>query len=914
MVQRWRESEWGKVRSEHKDSARPATQWIGTSFDIGVFLGMNILADSPPQQVASPVAEAASSRRAAPSAGPETFVTAPSCFSAARTPQSGRLPSLVAGESSQGYNNASSSGKQLLNYSKLAGPNSANSSTPLLRSSLDVRQERPGQIPFEVCAPKETNVSSLNKGKARMVHYSEVSADERPISPLKVLARSGEAVQDSSAGAAEQATAENQVEWGEVIMRDRMFVRMCYSEQPLPSPNFDESHHRTTRNLENERWIEYIVAWRKDRLELYKDHFTPGKDWLLGRKELNYVIPLGSPQTRLSLYSFVDSTFCLLCPPTSPHSDTKRLRHLLGTKGGTNIFIFKHKSRTRAIDWIWKLWRHLGGRLPPYVDIRCPAIDTHISIDIPHYDGADIAAAYTVFNKQNIISLCEHRLKTVHEYKTLIEDKLAEGARMEMAWRFETSLDWVWQLDDVQGKPREWAVLCGLALKQSRRASHLEIRLKEHLPSHLHLNDGTRLDEPPAVEGYLERVKPNSQLRQAVYLTTHGGYLFAVNRSHANHPLPRDLTLNRYGIDDVDAIRRAEVQRGMRQVLHTTGMTDLRGIVAVRRAFQLVPQHAAAPESEAASWEDTGDFWQDVGRSESDEEDAGGDEGMANAHDKSTLRMRRSFELLMMTGHVVRFEAYSCQTALEWIVRLRPLVSYWKKRHKVDARQEMDISHFSTGRERITPKRRIDENEDSPPEPIPDPDTSLPELGSFFNWCVLEGCRPLLKCGKIFARQGLRGQYLHMQLVLISGNLVQYRITGRPSLHHRKHKVISLLDAYVCSGYLAAQYLPDGQYDPNTPPAARRYQDGLEADDSEEDTLFLVWYRKSGRTDTLSPGGPAAEVPPLSGKRKLEIFRTRSKLERDAWVWAINSAIEKVVRASQTWEDRLREAGQLLKP
>ena len=85
----------------------------------------------------------------------------------------------------------------------------------------------------------------------------------------------------------------------------------------------------------------------------------------------------------------------------------------------------------------------------------------------------------------------------------------------------------------------------------------------------------------------------------------------------------------------------------------------------------------------------------------------------------------------------------------------------------------------------------------------------------------------------------------HIQLVLISGHLVQFHITGKySSLHHRKNKVVDLLDAYVCSGYFAAQYLPEGQYDANAPPVARRYQDGLETDDSEKDTLFVLWYRK----------------------------------------------------------------------
>lgn len=143
---------------------------------------------------------------------------------------------------------------------------------------------------------------------------------------------------------------------------------------------------------------------------------------------------------------------------------------------------------------------------------------------------------------------------------------------------------------------------------------------------------------------------------------------------------------------------------------------------------------------------------------------------------------------------------------------------------------------------------------------------------------------------------------------------MQYHISGRPSLHHRKDKVIPLLDAYLCSGYFAAQYLPEGQYDANAPPVARRYQDGLETDDGEEDTLFVIWYRvPKGAAPGVRRNNADADVPPLTAKRKVAVFRTRSKLERDAWVWAINAEIEKVVRASRVREEAVRNAGELLR-
>lgn len=129
-------------------------------------------------------------------------------------------------------------------------------------------------------------------------------------------------------------------------------------------------------------------------------------------------------------------------------------------------------------------------------------------------------------------------------------------------------------------------------------------------------------------------------------------------------------------------------------------------------------------------------------------------------------------------------------------------------------------------------------------------------------------------------------------------------------MHHRRRVEMSLLDAYVCSGYFAAAHLPEGQYNLDAPPAARRYQDGLETDDREEDTLFMIWYREISADEKRNAEN--ITVPPLTAKRKLAVFRARGKLERDAWCWAINSEIEKIVRTAQKREIKVRDAGELI--
>ena len=166
-----------------------------------------------------------------------------------------------------------------------------------------------------------------------------------------------------------------------------MLVRVNYSKSEGLT-HFNDSIHKTTRNLHFEEWCEILVVWRKDSLELYRDHVsssrmmpldckfiasfvafqrTPGKEWAIKRKNLAYVIPLKSSKTKLSLYSFVDLTFCITCAPTTSRlSETTSRWSFSRGKEGTNIFIFKPKSRSRAYDWTWQLWY---GHIYIYIEI-----------------------------------------------------------------------------------------------------------------------------------------------------------------------------------------------------------------------------------------------------------------------------------------------------------------------------------------------------------------------------------------------------------------------------------------------------------------------------------------------------------------------------------------------------------------
>lgn len=110
---------------------------------------------------------------------------------------------------------------------------------------------------------------------------------------------------------------------------------------------------------------------------------------------------------------------------------------------------------------------------------------------------------------------------------------------------------------------------------------------------------------------------------------------------------------------DAETSRHAEVRRGTNQIMTATGVCDLRSIVAVRRASHPVPTHMH-DQKEQAHDDDTTWFgiWENPSeqRHEHDECDEGGDVGLDKFGDRTKMRIRRSFELLLNTGNVVRFE------------------------------------------------------------------------------------------------------------------------------------------------------------------------------------------------------------------------------------------------------------------
>lgn len=176
----------------------------------------------------------------------------------------------------------------------------------------------------------------------------------------------------------------------------------------------------------------------------------------------------------------------------------------------------------------------------------------------------------------------------------------------------------------------------------------LELRLAEHYPTHTYLKNGDRVDEPPGVEGYLKRIRPMSLMKHPTYLSTHDGNLFVLPIDRAHPPTPPGFLP--HSASGASA-GEAEIHRGAMQIMQGSGVCDLRSILAVRRAFQFIPLHVHNVADVHHGNDNT--MSQDDEVLPDDDEDEGGEmDEESNKH----VYMRRSFELLLEDGKVIRFE------------------------------------------------------------------------------------------------------------------------------------------------------------------------------------------------------------------------------------------------------------------
>ncbi|KAH8918424.1 hypothetical protein BT69DRAFT_1225419 [Atractiella rhizophila] len=696
-------------------------------------------------------------------------------------------------------------------------------------------------------------------------------------------------------------------------MHDRMLVKVEWTIQSLP-PGYNETIALGIKK-DTEPWEEFAVVWKRGKIELWVDYKIPLRESFSGHKRLKHVIPIKPGKTRLSLYSFTDRIFCLYFEPTevfSRNSGKAQKRGIFHWRHeGTNIFLFRARCPSIGSDWLWQLFLELGGKIPETLELNISSLDITVRFPIPELaregaadfdpDGQTVGQMYgkglKFFTVQNLIDHSTRLLEGYSEFSNLVEERRKKGGVLALAWRRGQLLDWVSEEFDMEGKERINAVIgpAVMLANPSKRIDQdlsLELRVAQHYPTYVSLGVAKRLNEPSPIEGYVSRIRLKTDTKERLYLATYDGHLFVITRQHAFPPdPPTHAPTPEEPVDEtpMERFRRKEKARAVHHIMRCQGYLDLRDIIAVVRWNPDLLQKTKQELSQLT-----------VADSDPtplpDEKDMSPEE----------LRIKRSFAVIVGKGALYRFEAMSPQVAGEWISRLNELARYWKRRQQEDAAEQMEITpsthdvlnHF---------RKKPDDDEVSLDDRLK---FGGPLLGAIYNWCILNGCRTIIKCGRLYIRAGVNKLYKERYMIIVDGHLLQFLIpprheavkTGQSEVYHQRKNITSLKDCYVYTGRMVnIRYKANSRFNPanlqsnNFP---RIYPDGLMSIDAEDECTFVIFRKISNDGKGLGKRGTA------------RVMRARSKVERDEWVFALNTELEKLVRKDRKHEEGMRDFGK----
>lgn len=958
------------------------------------------------------------------------------------------------------------------------------SSSPERKKTVkfDTGSRRPaikGRFTVSLFADKaeDDRIQSSNVGRA-------AAGDAKPCPPAEVLARpqphtlQAPSSGDSSTPESELCESEtNIITRKTVLKKDRMLVKIAWTpHEDLPS-EFDELQARKY-TIREEEWREFVVVFRMGKLELWSDPTLTNR--LIGhgdRLKLRLTIPLSRGSTFVSLYSPVDRIFALTFQPWKSLSTHHGKRGIQLRRQGTDIVLFDCRARSAAADWMWELWRELGGLIPDSLEVHVPSFGLKVRIPVPESmpverpDAAvtpasqlssekggllaldsigqtqDGGEGFKLINRNNVIAMVWKLFSRIEQWRDLMALAQKRGLKLELAWRRGTELDWVINERTVENEPRHWAVLCGALLRDYKQPSILELRAAVHYPTSVLAAPGQYMQEPPAVEGFLWRVKPVSGALTRLYFTTYDGHIYICRTTRAFPPdrhlavqmqeamgmrVPRtsgttqgrapkastpatrnaltralakfvgankaarrdeDVATLRQNVleaisypaqtdeefrGQIEAYQSFERRRQFEQIRGSDGFIDLKQIHTIKTVGNGPVRYPGEDDVRRPTRSSQSRLMQKVKEDlavaqrdgeESDDEDAdhsitdlGGQEGLELAEDANDVRRARQIEITLTNGKTIRLEAFSASVAREWVERIAELVKYWRRRERADAAELMyatgvDISELHKQLQgRQTHTRGIEEIDEQKLSPI---------LGNIWNWCQIEGCRGIIRSGRLFHKKGSYSAFKGRDYVLIAGRLLCFKLVksvrttrarqNNGIFHRRQDTVIHLRDAYVYSGKLSVDMLKNGRSDPAQAVSGiggggsnsgkrhrvpRVYADGLFSVDDDEDCTFVIRYRpervntpadpsvsslhgkdgpkgRQGGTETaakkIGDGQDAScSVPRLDDKvHKYIAMRARSKVERDLWVRCITYEIEKIVRDDVEREKKLKNTGKV---
>lgn len=279
--------------------------------------------------------------------------------------------------------------------------------------------------------------------------------------------------------------------------------------------------------------------------------------------------------------------------------------------------------------------------------------------------------------------------------------------------------------------------------------------------------------------------------------------------------------------------------------------------------------------------------------------------------------------IVKQNGLVLKLMTPSPAVCLEWTLRLRSLVKYWKARKDCDIKNMWNLKIRNMQQLRITNEEESNIN-DSTPKWIIDCGMSDPSLYNVNALCQL---RPILYKGVLYQKPKKHSTFTKYLVVLVPGFLILYKlfkknVTGfsRDVVNYKHYLTLSVADCYLYSGATSKVDLLNRrdkiqELASQSKSLPRAYPDGWRSLEDESARCFTLWFGKK-RAILATPRKVRSEkgnqqkldshknfesnpsvfrmVTRLGVSGKSMVFMARSRQERNLWVLSISSEVERL--------------------
>jgi hypothetical protein len=229
MLKRWKESEWGQILQHRKKENNPTSHWIGSSFEVGDFLGVNTISNSASGRTRDRKSSQDSGNAVSASTVEQDAQALPQLFPAKSSPATLSTFSAQQDADSSCNGNVVPASPDIPGADSIS-PNSATSSTALLSKAPPIANGGPSSLRPFASVPEMRHRSSLlsrqkSKGKQKMVHYNDPPViNARPSTFTEANTIVTERGPEENPVA---AATERELQWGDVVMRGMIISQKC---------------------------------------------------------------------------------------------------------------------------------------------------------------------------------------------------------------------------------------------------------------------------------------------------------------------------------------------------------------------------------------------------------------------------------------------------------------------------------------------------------------------------------------------------------------------------------------------------------------------------------------------------------------------------------------------------------------